>query len=508
MNRNCAIAATLVLLLGVSATQATIAPAPIHHVRAASPTLDAAQLVRQAFTDISHSDTASAQAALDRAIQASGFADLPTDLRYRALLVASLIAAQAGQDQKAHELIVRATAFDEANEMAWMTRFSTAFTVGDDSDAGHSLAVFAQRWPGKLSGFNPAVIGQLHHQFVQAAASEVDREMLEALFDARWQYDGVEPNGLWRDLALLHIEHNEIARATTVASRITSGQTALSVLVDKRFDSITLKHPEGFDVDRLIAAETRAAQERVQTHPDQLEPVTDLQNLLLITGQNARVLSISDAVVAHAGQGDGAKTYTDFNERYNWVLDNRSRALKRQGLWEDALQVEVLAARRPEQGAMNVSQLINLGGLYADLNQPGPAASAIVELGNMSPLGRMELESVKLRIAVEKNDATAIAASMSYLHEHRADAIATWEDALLFRGELDEAAALLKERLDKPAWRNAALVDMQHYAAVIETPIEKMIHDRWNTVTARPDVQAAMQKVGRVQQFRITAELR
>ena len=157
---------------------------------------------------------------------------------------------------------------------------------------------------------------------------------------------------------------------------------------------------------------------------------------------------------------------------------------------------------------MNVSQLINLGGLYADLGLPDKAADTIVELGNMSPFGRMQLESVKLRIAVAKNDAAAIAASMDYQREHRADAIATWEDALLLCGKLDEAASLLIERLQKPAWRNAALVDMQHYADVTETPTEKLIHDRWNTVTARPDVQAAMQKVGRVERFHMAAALR
>ena len=313
---------------------------------------------------------------------------------------------------------------------------------------------------------------------------------------------------MWRDLALLHIERNDIARATAVALRITSAQAALSMRVDRRFDPITLKRSRNFDIDRLVAAEIEAAQERVKAQPDKLEPIADLQELLLITGQYARVLSISDTVLVHAGRGDGPKTYTDFDDKYPWVLDNRSRAFKRQGRWDDAVRVEVLAARRPEHGGMNVSQLINLGGLYVDLGLPDKAADAIVELGDMSPFGRMQLESVKLRIAVAKSDAAAIAASMSYQREHRADAIATWEDALLLCGKLDEAASLLIERLQKPAWRNAALVDMQHYADVTETPTEKLIHDRWITVTARPDVQAAMQKVGRVERFHIAGALR
>lgn len=499
-------AAALVLLLVTGAARATVTRTPKLHDRAATPSKDAAGMVQQAFTDVSHNQTVSAQAELDEAIGSASFVDLPAQLRYRALLLDSLLATQTGQDKKAHDLGMQATAFDEADGTAWTTRLSTAFSLGYYSDAGHCVAVLAQRWPDTLGGLSAGAIGQVHQQLKHSQGSDADREMLDALFDARWQVGGAEPSDLWRDLALLHIERNDIGRATTVALRITSGETALSMRVDKRFDPITLGH--SFDVDRLVAAEITAAQEQMRTHPDRLQPVTDLQELLLLTRQYARVLSISEAVVAHAGQGDGAKAYTDFADRYNWVLDNRSRALKRLGRWEDALQVEVLAARRPEHGGMNVSQLTNLGGLYAELNQPDKAADAIVELGDMSPFGRMQLESVKLQIAVDRNDTPAIAASMDYLREHRTDAIATWEDALLLRGELDEAAALLIERLKQPAWRNAALVDMQHYADVTETPLEKMIHDRWDTITARPDVQATMAEVGRVERFHIAAPLR
>lgn len=508
MNRIFVAAVVPVLLLTMCTAWATSTPAPKPHERPAGPEEGAAKILLQAFDDLSREDIPSAQAELEKAIEARDFADLPADLRYRALLAASVLAEQNGDVGKAHELTLQATAFDEADDTAWTTRLSTAFSLGDYRDAGHSLAVSARRWPEKLSDVMPSAIWQLHHHLKQANDADVDREMLDALFDAGWRDNGVEPSDLWRDLALLYVQHDAIERATTAALRITSGQTALSMLVDKRFDPITLKHPQAFDVDRLVAAEIEAAETRMKAHPDQLAPITDLQELLLITRRYPRVLSVSDEAVAHAAHGDGEKAYTDFSEKYNWVLDNRFRALAHEGRWDDALRVEELAARRPEQGGMNVSQLINLGELYADLNQPDKAADAIAEIGDMSPYGRMQLESVKLRIAVEKNDDAAVVAAMAYLREHRADAIATWEDALLLRGELDAAAALLIERLENPAWRNRALLDMQHYAQVIETPVDKVIHDRWDTITARPDVQAVMRKVGRVKRFGITAELR
>ncbi|MEO8748725.1 MAG: hypothetical protein ABI379_13900 [Rhodanobacter sp.] len=497
--------AMAMVLLMVCTARATITPASSLRSEPVDPVENATQLVQQAFNDLNHNDAAAGEAELSRAIDAKGFAGIPSDLRYRALLVASLTAEQNGQNTKAHDFIVRATALDEAGDAAWTTRLSTAFSIANYDDASHSLTILAQRWPERLSGLNAGAIMQLHYQLGLARDHGADRAMLDALFDARWQAKGVEPSALWRALALLHIQSHEVARASTVALRITSGRVALSMLVDKRFDTITRGHPGAFDVDRLVATEIKSALAHAKAHPDQLAPITDLQDLFLATGEYPRVLSVSDAAVAEVERRNGAKTYTDFDDRYNWVLDNRARALQREGRWDDAVRVRVRAARRPENGGMNVSQLINLGELYADLDQIDKAADAIIELGELSPVGRMQLEGVKLRIALARKDNAAIDAAMAYLRKHRADDLAAWEDALLLRGDLDGAAALLIERLGNLDWRNDALVDMQHYIRVARTPAQTVIQDRWSALTARPDVQAAMLKVGRVEQFHMAA---
>jgi tetratricopeptide (TPR) repeat protein len=505
MSKICMTAAACALLFALCTARAKVTPG---QKQSDDPVMDAAVMVQKAFDAINHNNVTSAQSELNIAIHAKGFAGLTDDVRYRALLVASLLAEQDGRHNKAHDLAVRATAFHEADDTAWTTRLSSAIATDDWNDAGRSVAMLARRWPGQLDKFLPGATLQLHYLLKQAHDADTDREMLDALFDAGWKARGVEPSALWRDLALMHLERHEMARAATVALRVTSGQVALSMLVDRRFDPITLKHPGAFHVDRLIAAEIKAAQARIKAHPDRLRPITDLQELFLITGQYPRVLSISDAAVANAEKGDGKKTYKDFGDRYNWVLDNRSRAYKREGHWDDAVQTEALAVRIPEMGGINVSQSINLGELYADLDQPDKASNAIAELGDLTPIGCMQLESVKLQIAIDRKDNKAIASAMAYLRKHHAEDMDTWEDTLLLRGKLDEAAALLIERLQNPAWRSEALVDMQRYVPVAETPVDKIIQDNLDTVTARPDVVAAMRKVGRVERFDITAGLR
>ncbi len=505
LNRSRLIATGLVLLCVVCTARASVtpAPAPSH-----DPAMEAALTLQRAFNEVGRGDVDAAQADLDNAIESRGFAGLTKDVRYRALLIAGMIAAEKGQDGKAHDLAVRATGFHQADGVAWMIRFASADAIGDYRDAGHSLAVLAARWPGKLEDLVPGAVFQLHYQLKLAHAADVDMAMLDALFDADWQVGGVEPSGLWRDLALAHLERHQVARATRAALRITSARVAVSVLVDKRFDPVTHKHRDAFNVKRLVGAEIEAATARMKAHPDRLQPVTDLQELLLETGQYQRVLAVSDAAVAAAEKGDGRKTWTDFDDRYIWVLDYRSRASKRMGRWDDAVRIESLAARLPENGGINVSQAINLGALYAGLGQPDQAANAIVQLGDLAPVGRMQREYVKLRIAIEKHDQAGIDAAMAYLRKHRVADMQTWQDALLLRGRLDEAAALLIERLENPAWRSEALVEMQHYIPVTEPPMDKVIGDNWNAITARPDVLAAMRSVGRIESFPIAPGLR
>lgn len=495
------------LLLVAAAAHATVSPIRGNKSDRSTATADAMDLVQRAFEDARHNDD-DAGPELDNAMHSGGFAGLPEEMRYETILLACLTAWDANKSDKAHGLAVQATRFPEADNTIWMLRFSSAFATRNYGDAGYSLTMFTQRWPAKLDAIVPGAVMQLHYQLKLAHEDDTDRLMLDELFDADWKAKGVEPSDLWRDLALQHLQRGEVARATKVALRITSGQVALGMRVDKRFDAITLAHPGAFDVDRLIAAEIASAEKQIAAHPDQLQPITDLQELYLLTSQYQKVLSISDAAVARAEKREGAKAYSDFADRYNWILDNRSRAFKRQGRWHKAMAAEALAARLPEQGGINVSQSINLGELYAELDQPDNAATAIIQLGDLSPIGQMQLEGVKLRIAVDRHDEQAASAAMSYLRTHRADEPDTLQDALLLRGKLGEAAALLIERLENPEWRTDALVDMQHYADVVLTPMEKTIHNRWNTVIARPDVQAALQKVGRVEKFSIAPGLR
>jgi hypothetical protein len=164
-----------------------------------------------------------------------------------------------------------------------------------------------------------------------------------------------------------------------------------------------------------MAAELTATQTKVAAHPDQLRPLTELQTLVLDTLQFDQVLAVTDAAVANVRAGKGSSAYTDFDDRYVWILDQRTRAMMRLGRWDAATEQWAAATRRPEQGGLNVSQMLNLGEYYVNRKQPAKAREMIAELGNMSDYGRMTLELIQLKVAIEQHDKTAAASHLAYM---------------------------------------------------------------------------------------------
>ncbi|MGA8277665.1 MAG: hypothetical protein WB784_05680 [Rhodanobacteraceae bacterium] len=213
--------------------------------------------------------------------------------------------------------------------------------------------------------------------------------------------------------------------------------------------------------------------------------------------------ALSDSVIAPADNGNGANAFKDFNEYYVWILDNRSRALQGLGRWDDAVTQLRKASRRPENGAINVSQALNLGALYADLDRPDEALAAVSDLGTVSPYGRMQLEQVRLMASIKREDELAVDTHLAFMREHRADAIGTYQRALLAANRMDAAATFLIELLRSEVWRGRALTAMQEYAGVPMAPSTMVTNARWHAVIARPGVQSELTKVGRIEQINL-----
>lgn len=500
--RKTAVFCTL-LAIGSAASASTTSKPPASTVSTAQSTDAARENLRVAVIYIGSNNLGAAAQAVDKVLQQDDFERLPEQLRYAAHAVAGGIAEEQGDHKKAYGFLVRATALPEADDEAWFTRLRSAYALKDYPDSAICVTTIARRWPDKLAGINERAMITIERQLLDGDHATQRLAYLQALFDAQWKDSDGEPNEFWQDLATLQLAHGHTKQAAAAAARIDSARTVLSMRVDKRFDVLTHADQKHYDVDRTLAREIDSARLQMQAAPHKLRPMVRLQSLLLSAQHYDEVLALADAVIAKTQDGNGSALYEDFDQQYIWLLDERSRALARLGRWDEAVEQWQRAARRPEDGGMNVSQIINLGQLYADLQRPREALSTVQELGSMSPYGRMQLEIVRLEAAIVQQDQAAISTHLAYMREHRKDAITTWQAALLVSNQLDEATDLLVERLKNEDWRSQALEDMQIYANIRTTPMDTERLRRWRDVIARPTVQNVLAGVGRVETFHL-----
>jgi hypothetical protein len=117
----------------------------------------------------------------------------------------------------------------------------------------------------------------------------------------------------------------------------------------------------------------------------------------------------------------------------------------------------------------------------------------------------MVLVSVRLVADDHLRDPQQVKRSLDYIRVHSTDAPPTYVDALIVVNQVDRAAsALIAELLDK-GQRQEALLSVQGFASVPGTPRDTTLEARRRALIARGDVQAAIDKVGRIERYRVEA---
>ncbi|MEO8671155.1 MAG: hypothetical protein ABI411_07550 [Tahibacter sp.] len=450
-------------------------------------------------------DSSAALKVVVSAIESEGFAKLSTAEQHIVLAVGGSMAVEQGQAERGLDWLKRATQFDEATARNWHERLSAAFQLRNYPDSALCIATIAKRWPNLMDQIPAPVIYALDRELKYAHASASRRELLQALFDAAWKDDGNPPSSMLIDLSLMMIADGDLKRAASVIARIDAPRSAVILRADRRFDRSLRAAKQKIDVEQIAAAAVARARERVEAAPTLLAPRVALQSALLQVMKYDEVLAIADDVIARTREVDGATVFTDFKDKYIWLLNHRSHALQSLGRFDEAIEQMKKAARRPEGGDLNVSQAINLGLMLASMNRPGEAREAIAELGGVSEYGRALTELVGLMAAAQDHDSAAVDKHLAYLSEHRTTLPSIYGIALLELDRLDDAANLLIERLRRDDWRSEALQAMQIYADQPQPPRATILSARWRAVIARPDVQAELAKVGRIERFNLAS---
>ncbi|MGB6310525.1 MAG: hypothetical protein WBF89_22310 [Steroidobacteraceae bacterium] len=448
-----------------------------------------------------------ALAALRSIIDSKTFGSLPLDVQYRALSTAGRVALYHGPPKLAYVYLGRVTAMPQADYDDWLRRLQTAYKLGNEEDSVATLAVLMRRWPDRAGKLDSDYIRKVANDS-QRLSSDAALALLQALYDAHWKLQwGIEPSPIWRDLALLLIESNRLTEANDVAGHVTNAYVLIAMRADRRFDAVATVNPALLDIEAAAQREFETLQRQAEKLPQSLELKSQVINALLNQQHYEAALAASDSILLDIRSTNfPGKLFQDFDQQQSWFLNLRSIALQRVGRWDEAVAQLTAASLLTEKYSGNVDQLIYLGDLYCSLGRPKDALSAIASMvAATSPYGAMEMESVRTDAAYQLGDFKQAERSLGYLRTHRADAPGAYEDALISVNQLDRAAQELVAELLDTAQRQDALLSIQSFAPTPGTTRDMELDARRRAVIARPDVQAVIRKVGRVESYSLEA---
>ncbi|MEG3792439.1 tetratricopeptide repeat protein [Lysobacter sp. CCNWLW3] len=443
-----------------------------------------------------------ADPALAAAIGDRRFARLSAAERRRTLSAAGLNAWRLDRNAHALELFRRAIAADPGDPDDWYRRSLLERAQGDDAAAADSLIHLIEHWPELLDNLDDGHIFPLIYRL--EPRSPVRLNLLQALLDANWRRKGQGASAAWYELALMRIDRGETDAARMAVRRVSGPIELAKLRADKRFDAIVDRDAIAFNVENAAQRETDLYRSLAASQPDSLEWQMQLGYSLLTQGRDEEALLQSGRVIASIAEAPKDRpAYADLGDEV-WVMNSRAIALRRLGRYDEALLELQRASRLNEDGVANVSQVLNLGDYYASLGRADEALAAAARAGDdISGYGRMVQTLVRLRAAVQKQDAAGAENALAYLREHRKDGETLLLSGLIYAERMDEAERILLELLASVSGREDVLQWLQKFREAEPLPGDRVWRARKAELIARRRVQEAVDKVGRIERYGI-----
>ncbi len=302
-------------------------------------------------------------------------------------------------------------------------------------------------------------------------------------------------NGWAQSLARIAVEGGDKTKALALLDRTTDPLALLDVAQDRRFEKIwpEMEAAGRFDWLKVQTIDLERWREARRRQPELLINVTSEIDALRALGRYDEALALGEDHVRRLKAGE---TFEDADDQRSWMLNSHAYTLSALGRYEDADRIMIEA-----EGKDTVSQRINRAELLIDAGQAARALKVLesVKEKQSSPFGLMWRDAGLACAKAQLGDlaaARAMARSM----------VARWKDnggavtkAQVCAELLDEAAALYVQRLDDPVTRGVALEAFRTARPPpSESAYEKTFHARLESVQARPEVQAAVARWGRV----------
>lgn len=410
---------------------------------------------------------------------------------------------------EAHSALVKSSSLPGATGYDWRLRLAAAGAIDNLPDVAACFAAMSYEFRDTLRAIDLDVVNSaLSAANGRDDAEKIRFEILDALYEVDWapQGEALDFDEYWREYATALIERKQPERAASVIASITDVREIIPMRADRRFDPFLRKPGDRFDFRVALEADLAARQARSAAAPKSLMGRVAVAKTLSMLDRSAEALALLDAEIEKgrtATPVDGRNPiFDDFDNNLIWALNAKANLLFALDRDDEGLAIMINAARRPERGQVNTSQALNLAAIYVAMGRPRDALEWIAGVESLSGYGRGVMLSNTVCAKAQLNDMAAAAAAMAELRTLKAANPGAVEWGLLCMNDLDGAAAMLIDRLEKPETRGRALAGLQTYRQP-ERPWSFMAEARRRDalIMARPDVQAVVERVGRIETY-------
>lgn len=316
--------------------------------------------------------------------------------------------------------------------------------------------------------------------------------------------DAIPDDAIRQEHARLLLARGDIARARERLEPVSDPQTLLRIRIDRRFDALRTDpgFEQQFDLVAAVERHIARARESIAANPRLLGPSLELVQSIRLLGRREEALAEVDRILARAQSPEGASLFDDYEDQLNWLLNERSYILYDLDRRDEARTTFGQAIGAGEGGNWNVSQVINFASNLQAEGRSAEAVDVLRTVGRASPYGDMWVAAVRACAGADLSDAAMRDEAMTFLRAHENDNPAAFTRGLLCTNDLDGAAAAYVRRLGNPEHRESALLALQIYEtpAVVLSEQEAEISRRKAAVRDRPEVRAAIEAVGRIEQ--------
>ncbi|MDR3507554.1 MAG: hypothetical protein P4L64_06615 [Caulobacteraceae bacterium] len=527
---------------GCGATRVAAAPAQASASEPAAASADSPMLkaLRDQLQRVAAGDSAGALATVQGMIAGPDFPKASAADRHAAYQVLGQIQLKRNDPAAALAAFDKAIAVTGTIVGDWMLRLNAAALMKDDAEVIRGVTMIARTWPDRLLpvlGLDYAS-SLLRRTRGVAALAPARADMLEAMLHAGWRPPG-DLSRFWYDLALDEVARGRLDAAGRAADALQEPRWLMAVRADRRLDPLTRANPSRYDP--VEAQDRKAAKSRLQAAalPDRLAPIVTLATDLLEANRPAEALAVLDAALAKARPAalsvsdptlqwrkpgraaqamaavdprlDWAKpqegqslAFRDQDEQLAYVMDRRARALAMQGRPAEALTQWIDGLSQSPKGGVAAVMLLNTGVAYDRAALPDEALlrTKILTVPALNEAGAAQLQEVRACAYAQQGQAVSLAGALNYLREHVASARPLLIRALICGQEMGEAAQVLIGMLQDEDTRPGALVLIQGLSPTYEGfAYDVELRRRWGLLLARPDVLAAIAKVGRTELY-------